>query len=157
MDDIAILTLRREMHEPGDARLRTREFAAEPHAPRAARRFALDSAGPLGDSARQVLELVVSELATNAVVHAGTAFTVSLQRDPASLRVEVTDSGSGDVTVHNPDVSDTHGRGLTIVRALADDWGVRPGPAGGKTVWFVLDITGNRRTARPAQETEVRV
>ncbi|MEU6578817.1 ATP-binding protein [Streptomyces sp. NPDC046805] len=79
--------------------------------------------------------LCVSELATNAIVHGvppGRGFLLRVRYDGDVLRVETHDSGSGVPRV--ADEADEGGRGLLLVAALADKWGVgerRPG----KAVW----------------------
>jgi len=81
--------------------------------------------------------LCVSELATNAATHSdsrksGGTFTVRTESRPgADIRIEVEDNGGPWISVA-PDPS--HGRGLGIVRALADDWGITTTPAG-RAVW----------------------
>lgn len=79
--------------------------------------------------------LCVSELATNALLHGtppGRGFLVRLRYDPDVLRVEVHDSGSA--WPLTPEHQDEGGRGLFVVQALADKWGVgRRHP--GKVVW----------------------
>ena len=81
--------------------------------------------------------LCVSELATNAAVHSdsrrsGGTFTVRTESCPgADVRIEVEDAG-GPWVSSAPDP--THGRGLDIVRTLADDWGITTTPAG-RAVW----------------------
>ncbi|MFE9725123.1 ATP-binding protein [Streptomyces sp. NPDC005794] len=92
---------------------------------------------------------IVAELATNAAVHGrvtGRDFRLGLMvhRD-ALLRIEVTDTrgerlppGPGTVDVPADDAES--GRGLLIVGALADRWGVEAGPAPHKTVWAELDL-----------------
>jgi anti-sigma regulatory factor (Ser/Thr protein kinase) len=81
--------------------------------------------------------LCVSELATNAAVHSdsrrcGGTFTVRTESCPgAGVRIEVEDGG-GPWVSSAPDP--THGRGLDIVRALADEWGITTTPAG-RAVW----------------------
>jgi PAS domain S-box-containing protein len=87
---------------------------------------------------------MLSELATNAVQHAATEFEVAVQVAPdcREVRVEVTDGAAGFPTPPEQVTDAPHGRGLHIVRALADAWGIemrrdRPG----KTVWFSLPIT----------------
>ncbi len=81
--------------------------------------------------------LLVSELASNAVRHAGTPFTVALGCDGSIVRVEVTD-GSSDLPVAQvPPADAVTGRGLLIVDAIAERWGVDVTPTG-KTVWFEL-------------------
>ncbi|MGI5455636.1 ATP-binding protein [Streptomyces sp. CA-249302] len=85
---------------------------------------------------------IVAELASNAVLHGrvpGRDFRLRLKvyADPGTLRIEVTDArGDRIPQVHAP-VSDEaeSGRGLRIVAAYADRWGVEEAPAGGKTVW----------------------
>ena len=83
-------------------------------------------------------ELLVSELVTNAVVHAGTPvdIVVSVVAD-ATLQVEVSD-GSGGLPTNRPGTQlSSRGRGLPLLDALSDCWGVRS-TNGGKTVWFQL-------------------
>jgi anti-sigma regulatory factor (Ser/Thr protein kinase) len=81
--------------------------------------------------------LCVSELATNAAVHSdssrsGGTFTVRTESCPgAEVRIEVEDAG-GPWVSSDPDPA--HGRGLAIVRTLADDWGINTTPAG-RAVW----------------------
>ena len=75
------------------------------------------------------IAVMVSELAANAVRHTGSHFTVTVDRLPDRIRVEVGDSGPGDPVVRAPDPAELSGRGLQIVRALAADWGVIPPPA----------------------------
>lgn len=85
---------------------------------------------------------MVSELAANCVVHAATDFEISVDRSAGFVRVEVTDAGDGQPAVKWPDPLQPKGRGLQIVSALADQWGVQPSPDGaaGKTVWFTLEL-----------------
>ncbi|MEV6807135.1 ATP-binding protein [Streptomyces sp. NPDC051132] len=82
--------------------------------------------------------LCVSELTTNAVLHgvpAGRGFLLRLARHADGvLRVEVHDSGPGEVRVPEPSTVAEHGRGLLLVAALADKWGVGERDPG-KIVW----------------------
>ena len=89
------------------------------------------------------LVLMLSELATNAVQHAATEFEVAVRvsSDCRHVRVEVSDSAPGYPTLQEAATDAPHGRGLSIVRSLAEAWGVemrrdRPG----KTVWFSLPL-----------------
>ena len=85
------------------------------------------------------VQLVVSELATNALTHALTPFTVTLAAVAESLMVKVRD-GSPCHPVRNDGAPlDTAGRGVTIVALLSRDWGVTAHADGGKTVWAAFD------------------
>ncbi len=91
---------------------------------------------------------MVSELATNAVVHAATTFRLSIERTDKLVRVEVLDGGGGHTHLRSPSNGDLHGRGLQLVDALSDQWGTTECGEQGKTVWFVrrlaTDGSGNR-------------
>ncbi len=80
-------------------------------------------------------ELVVSELATNAVTHAGTPFVVTVRRDGARLMLTVQDGTSERPVLMKAEATDTRGRGLAIVNALCQDWGSVEHPAMAKSVW----------------------
>ncbi len=81
--------------------------------------------------------LLVSELVTNAVVHARTDVTLHVTIRRGVLRIEVAD-GSPVVPVarHTSALAGT-GRGLQLVDRLANRWGVQKS-RGGKTIWFEL-------------------
>ena len=88
---------------------------------------------------REDVQLVVSELATNAMVHARTPFTVSLHAFERLLLLEVEDgSPAGPVHVA-AQALDTGGRGIAIVTLLCHDWGVDARPAG-KSVWAEFEM-----------------
>lgn len=87
----------------------------------------------------EVAELLLSELVTNALIHTRNGAVVTVSVAPARLRVEVRDFMSGLPVSYVPNADDgTHGRGLLLVRSLADAWGVSA-HALGKVVWFELD------------------
>jgi len=145
IDDVALLAIGRgDLPEPDpvtEALLAELSLEPDPSVVAQARAFALRAAGDISASVRGTLSLLVSELATNCVVHAASEFTVRIFRGPDRLRVECVDSGAGSAQLYEAAPSETHGRGLFIVQNLADDWGERvnePGP--GKTVWFVLSL-----------------
>jgi anti-sigma regulatory factor (Ser/Thr protein kinase) len=86
------------------------------------------------------VRLLVSELATNAVVHATTSFRLSACIAKTIARVEVTDLDLAAPSVRTPAPGDFGGRGLLIVEAVATRWGVEPLPdTDGKIVWFEFD------------------
>ncbi|MFI0454328.1 ATP-binding protein [Actinomadura sp. 6N118] len=91
----------------------------------------LDTAGVDAEDAR----LVVSELGTNAVTHgSGELVGLFVAADEDCVRVEVTDGGSGSPRERRAEAEDEGGRGLMIVTAVAEHWGVRRDERG-TTVW----------------------
>ncbi|MBW8826122.1 MAG: ATP-binding protein [Acidobacteria bacterium] len=104
----------------------------------AARAFAEEALGEFGagEGTTERARLLVSELATNVVLHAHTNMRLSVRRCRHGVRVEVRD----DIPVRlprprEPDPMSVHGRGLVLVEALSDAWGVN-GNTRGKTIWF---------------------
>ncbi len=81
----------------------------------------------------------MSELVTNAVLHAGSDVEVAVQLTATAARVEVTDASGEAVVPRDARSDEDSGRGLALVGSLARRWGVRPAPGGGKTVWFEVD------------------
>ncbi|MDP9440630.1 MAG: ATP-binding protein, partial [Actinomycetota bacterium] len=81
------------------------------------------------------LELLTSEVATNAVRHAGGPFTILIRYDGNVVRVEVGDGSRVLPLPGTPDREATSGRGLLLVDKLASAWGVVP-TVRGKRVWF---------------------
>jgi anti-sigma regulatory factor (Ser/Thr protein kinase) len=112
-------------------------FRASPAAVAEARAFANEQMRGTSAEAADVVELLVSELASNAVTHARTPFTVTVHRADEQTRVEVTDRGDGEPRVRAPEPLASSGRGLQLLTALADSWGVQPAE-GGKTVWLLV-------------------
>ncbi|MEU6934270.1 ATP-binding protein [Streptomyces sp. NPDC046385] len=89
--------------------------------------------------AGDVAELLTSELVTNALIHTDNGAVVTATVAPEQLRVEVRDFVSGLHRSRTPRAEDgTHGRGLVLVQALADSWGVENHGVG-KVVWFELN------------------
>ncbi|MEV0176784.1 ATP-binding protein [Streptomyces sp. NPDC050803] len=89
-------------------------------------------------------ERIVAELAANAATHGrvpGRDFRLTLYVVGGVLRIEVTDT-RGDRLPYAGDVNPTaeSGRGLIVVDALADRWGVAVGPPPRKTVWAEVGV-----------------
>jgi anti-sigma regulatory factor (Ser/Thr protein kinase) len=78
--------------------------------------------------------IVVSELATNAVIHAHSDFTVSLSSNGGSLRVSVRDSSHVVPVLRSPLPTTVSGRGLVLVTAIATRWGTQL-VDDGKLIW----------------------
>jgi anti-sigma regulatory factor (Ser/Thr protein kinase) len=117
---------------------RTRKFPPAPESVPAARRFATEALSELDPGALQEVELMVSELATNCVRHAHTAFELTIRSARGRVRIEVTDRAQGTPTMRSPAPDEPTGRGLQIVNMLAEAWGVECSTRAGKTVWFTV-------------------
>lgn len=112
----------------------------DPASARAARRFVHDALACVdAEDLEDTVTLLVSELVTNAVVHAGSEVEVLVRLTPAAVRVEVSDASDVSPVARLAGEEDTSGRGLGLVESLARRWGIDPSPAGGKTVWFEVD------------------
>ncbi|MDT0213191.1 ATP-binding protein [Rothia sp. ARF10] len=81
------------------------------------------------------MRLVVSELATNAVLHARTPFVVTLSSSSATVLLEIQDASTSAVVLRSPGVLDTSGRGMVIVELLSQEWGQIIDTRGYKHVW----------------------
>jgi anti-sigma regulatory factor (Ser/Thr protein kinase) len=123
-----------------------RRFAAEALSAGAARRFVRTSllAHDLRDLVDDV-ELVVSELATNAMTHAHTPFTVTLKTFDHLVLVVVQDGSQASPRHHLAEGFDTTGRGMAIVGSLSRAWGVSPATGHGKEVWVEFDRDSHER------------
>lgn len=138
-----------ELRQRGDARA-----IALPHRPQAvspARRMLIqDAESQLCTEITDEAELIAAELLANAVRHAqpldGDRVLLRWQVRGGVLDLEVTDGGSSS-PVHplRPSPLATHGRGLRIVRALANEWGVFEDHDGRRTVWACLGGPSRRR------------
>lgn len=110
-------------------------------APGQARRALRRLDGRLSAGERSTLTLLVSELVTNAVLHAdgaGGVVRLRVEVSDDAVHVAVADAGSG--FVKRPPVPREGGRGgygLFLVEQMASRWGVERG--GGAEVWFELD------------------
>jgi anti-sigma regulatory factor (Ser/Thr protein kinase) len=115
-----------------------RLFPPDSRSVAAARKFVLDTGWSNDADLNLRLATVVSELVTNAILHARTAFVVTVSPEQEKIRVAVYDESNTFPTQRTYDALHPTGRGLRIVEALADRWGVAPEQAG-KTVWFELE------------------
>ena len=125
----------------------TKLFESELAAPREARRFVVGTLRcwgrpELADSAA----LVVSELATNAVLHAGSRFAVTVAAVPPAVRISVRDESPKPPQPRQPMGTDRSGRGLALVAGFASSWGTFEA-ADGKVIW--ADLAGAPNPGRP--------
>ena len=105
-----------------------------------ARRFVAETMRGWGcaDDAIPDAELLVSELVTNAVLHARSAANVRIEREGETLRVSVCDNSTARPRVRDYGPEAVTGRGLLIVDRIARRWGVDTSD-GGKCVWFEVE------------------
>lgn len=90
-------------------------------------------------AAAEDILLVVSELVTNACLHAGGPQELLLRRVPKRLRLEVSDGSPQEPVPRTPHrAGRPGGHGMFIIQRLCLDWGVLAHPGGGKTVWAEL-------------------
>jgi CheY-like chemotaxis protein/anti-sigma regulatory factor (Ser/Thr protein kinase) len=95
-----------------------------------------------------VVNLLVTELVTNAVVHGGSDADVAVLLEPDGLRVEVADRGAGVIAPRAATDDDTSGRGMALVETMARRWGIED-TEDGKLVWFEVDRPDRVRAAGP--------
>ncbi len=125
---------------PGVGSQSATRFPGVPESAGQARRFVgqvLMAAGR--PEAVEVAVLLVSELVSNAVLHAGTDIEVVVRVLPERLAVEVHDQGGGHAIRRRYSNMSGTGRGLMLVEELARDWGTVVTDSG-KFVWFELEL-----------------
>ena len=115
----------------------TRRFRCKPESVPAARLFVRELLRKQPRDVLQAAELMATELATNCVQHARTDFELTIARERGQIRIEVRDTGPGRPVPQSPTPRERTGRGLRIVEAMADSWGIEPSSRG-KTVWFTV-------------------
>lgn len=118
----------------------SRRFGASEESVGAARSFVIGLIVDAPTEVRDSVSLMVSELTTNALIHATGGFDVSVDRSDLALLVSVSDRGAGTPVLQSPASSEPHGRGLRIVDALSEQWGISSASEVGKTVWFRMPL-----------------
>lgn len=152
-DDVAVIAVRSlrpgvagtSWRQPiGGGTVTSRTFPCDAHSVRASRDFVeatlgWDHGGVADDESRSAVSLAVSELVTNAVVHARTELDVCVVASSPGrdVRVGVTDTGGGSPALLSPSTSSSRGRGIRIVDTLSTAWGIEwHADRRAKTVWF---------------------
>ena len=117
----------------------TARFAADATAPGSARRLIIDALRRAGHNTELLadVQIVITELAANAVVHARSPFSISIRSTGSIVRVRVRDRSHAAPTLRGDRGTTPQGRGMRIVAALSHRWGVDPAPDG-KVVWAEL-------------------
>ena len=111
----------------------------------AARRYAQSIIGSESVADFDVVALLITEVVTNAIVHARTPIVMTVQKTGGTIRVEVHDEDPTLPVVQRAEPYQPGGRGMAIVAGFADAWGAKAAPPNGKTVWF--EVACSRPTA----------
>jgi anti-sigma regulatory factor (Ser/Thr protein kinase) len=86
------------------------------------------------DDTLETIALLVTELVTNAILHARTPLLLTVEPRPGYVRISVEDESNDQPTVRRYESDAVTGRGLALVEQLASSWGVEK-TATGKAVW----------------------
>jgi anti-sigma regulatory factor (Ser/Thr protein kinase) len=131
--------------EVGSGHACSRVYLPAPESVPAARHFVIDVVRSWGcDELSADAALIVSELATNALHHAGSPFRAVVDRRRGGLRIGVEDATDTPLERRDAAHDDVSGRGVGIVAALSRRWGYNPVP-GGKVVWAELPLSTHSR------------
>jgi anti-sigma regulatory factor (Ser/Thr protein kinase) len=104
--------------------------------PRVARAFVREHVPDVIDL-RDNAELLASELVTNAVLHAHSEMTLGVVSRDSSVLIAVSDHSPLVPAERRASLVAEHGRGITLVAAIAQTWGVTAQP-GGKIIWCLI-------------------
>jgi anti-sigma regulatory factor (Ser/Thr protein kinase) len=119
----------------------TLDLPPDPRSVTRARELVRAHVGPLAPTeAAEVAALLVTELVTNAVLHARTTIALAVDVEPGRIRLRVADESDAVPTRRNYAPEVATGRGLALVDQLATAWGVDPS-SGGKEVWAEIAFT----------------
>jgi anti-sigma regulatory factor (Ser/Thr protein kinase) len=139
-DDAVLLVGRLDRERVGPVSELRRTLPPTPESATVARWLVNDLLrGSADDDPRDTAALLTTELVSNAIRHTRDELTLTVRVEGGRLRVGVSDSSHRRPQLVQVGERDTSGRGLHLVEALADRWGVEPDERGlGKTVWFEL-------------------
>lgn len=143
-EGIAVDLLVQAIHRAGAAATESSSLEAElplepsPASPAHARAFTEQVlSGWSCDALIEDAQLIISELVTNAIRHAGSSATLWLGLTTQTLRITVADEHQASPRPLPASLTRRHGRGLMVVAALAAAWGIEPHDRG-KAVWAEL-------------------
>jgi anti-sigma regulatory factor (Ser/Thr protein kinase) len=113
----------------------TVDLPPEPSSASTARAFARENLEQVcSDGTMDAVALLVTELVTNAILHARTPLQLSFEELDGRVRISVADGSPDRPVLQRSDSDAVTGRGLALVDQLSTSWGVEPTSAG-KLVW----------------------
>jgi anti-sigma regulatory factor (Ser/Thr protein kinase) len=118
------------------------EFAPRPESVAEVRRFVGQTLASRHGNVQHVFEcqLIADELATNAVTHAATSFSVAVEVSETSIRIAVRDDEQSMPVLRETPILGAAGRGLSVVSNTADEWGAES-LGRGKEAWADIDTS----------------
>ncbi|MFZ0666982.1 MAG: ATP-binding protein [Acidimicrobiales bacterium] len=127
------------IHLGPDIHHTSRTFEAEPQSAAYVRNYVRESLQRCRVRSDEAI-LLANELATNAIVHTHKDFVVELSVNDSTCRIGVLDHDTGNPKLTNAKPSDSNGRGLALVKALSNSWGVERRDDG-KAVWCDIAVS----------------
>jgi two-component sensor histidine kinase len=120
----------------------TVDLPPHPSSATRARRIAREQVAACPVEVVETVALLVTELVSNAVLHARTDLRLEIEIEHDRVRLRVEDRSVGAPTVRHYETDDATGRGLALVEMLATSWGVDR-VAGGKAVWCEIALASD--------------
>jgi anti-sigma regulatory factor (Ser/Thr protein kinase) len=127
------------IHLGPDIHHSSRTFEADPQSAAHVRSYVRDSLQRCRVHSEEAI-LLANELATNAIVHTRKDFVVEVSVYNSTCRIGVLDHDTGNPKLTNAKPSDSNGRGLALVKALSNSWGVERRDDG-KAVWCDIPVS----------------
>ncbi len=129
------------------------QLQALPSSAAEARRFALATLAGWGlTRLNDTIMLLVTELVSNGVRHAQTSLELNLSFDGTCLRIAVADGDPRPPVTRTREELTVGGWGLTLIDALATEWGTEIEETRGKKVWFEIDTTAGASAGATSDE-----
>jgi anti-sigma regulatory factor (Ser/Thr protein kinase) len=128
----------------------------DPAAAREARSWIVSALGNWPDAGVETARLLVTEVVTNAVLHARTPIEVCVRPVGSRIRFEIADEHPAGPLFKHFQLDAMTGRGLRLLDSMADEWGVAR-TEGGKVVWFTLGPDSDAATPTGAATSTMRV
>ncbi|TDC62003.1 ATP-binding protein [Actinomadura sp. GC306] len=115
------------------------EFTGDGDGGRRARRTVRERAAKVvaDETLLDDIELMAAEGVTNAILHGTGIIAVTVATDGRRLRVDITDDGPARDDSAGAEPRLDHGRGLTVIDALADEWSFEQSPHRTR-LWFLI-------------------